>query len=160
MGQKGLRYGEQGLSKGEVWAVDGANAQDPQGWKRPWGLWGVGLRLKDQKGLRCALHPWSQRAGDLTWEPSRLPGLEGGGKRPPLLSCSSSLSRPLPPASPDLFGPPAMPPKPMQARGRGGPWSAGDQLGSSAGSKGLSGWGYHPPLLSHSSQMAPPTCLS
>ena len=56
--------------------MGGANAQDPQGWKRPWGLWGVGLRLKEQKGPRCAPYPWSQRAGYLTWEPSRLPGLE------------------------------------------------------------------------------------
>ena len=51
-----------------------AYAQDPQGWKRPWGLWGVGLRLKQQKGSRRAHHPWSQRAGDLTWEPSQVPG--------------------------------------------------------------------------------------
>ena len=54
--------------------------------KRPWGLWGVGLRLKEQEGPRHALHPWSQRAGDLTWEPSRLPGLEWVGQTP-----SSSL---------------------------------------------------------------------
>ena len=74
------------------------------GWERPW-LWrawpkqgrGLGggrgqcsgptglekalralelrLSLKEQKGPRHAPHPWSQRAGDLTWEPSRLPGL-------------------------------------------------------------------------------------
>ena len=48
MGGKGLGCGERGLSKGEVWVVGGANAQDPQGWKRPWGLWGVGLRLKER----------------------------------------------------------------------------------------------------------------
>ena len=67
--------------------MGGAYAQDPQGWKRPWGLWGVGLRLKEQKGPRRAPHPWSQREGDLTWEPSRLPGLEWAGQTPssPLL---------------------------------------------------------------------------
>ena len=67
--------------------VGRANAQDPQCWKRPWGLWGVGLRLKEQKGPRCAPHPWSQRVGDLIWEPSRLPGLEWVGQMPssPLL---------------------------------------------------------------------------
>ena len=36
----------------------------------------MGFRLKEQKGPRRAPHPWSQRVGDLTWEPSRLPGLE------------------------------------------------------------------------------------
>ena len=73
-----------------------ANAQDPQGWKRPWGPWEVGLRLKEQKGPRRAPHPWSQRAGDLTWEPCRLPGLEWAGQTPssplPLLpECPSRL---------------------------------------------------------------------
>ena len=77
---KGLGCGERGLSKGKVWVVGGAYAQDPQGWKRPWGLWTVGLRLKEQKGPRHAPHPWSQRAGDLTWEPSRLPGFEWVGQ--------------------------------------------------------------------------------
>ena len=47
----------------------------------------MGLRLKEQKGPRRVPHPWSQRAGDLTWEPSRLPGLEWAGHMPssPLL---------------------------------------------------------------------------
>ena len=88
--------------------VGGANAQDLQGWKRPWGLCGVGLRLKEQKGPRRDPHPWSQRAGDLTWEPSRLPGLEWAEQTPssPLFSYSSGLGSggPLPPASPDLPG--------------------------------------------------------
>ena len=55
------------------------------------------LRLKEQKGPRHAPHPWSQRAGDLTWEPSRLLGSSGQGKRPPLLSCSSGMVEPLRP---------------------------------------------------------------
>ena len=67
--------------------MGGAYAQDPQGWKRPWELWGWGLGSRNRRGPRCALHPWSQRAGDLTWEPSRLPGLEWAGQSPspPLL---------------------------------------------------------------------------
>ena len=40
----------------------------------------MGLRPKEQKGPRRAPHPWSQRAGDLTWEPSRLPGFKWVGK--------------------------------------------------------------------------------
>ena len=79
---------------GEVWVVGGANAQDPQGWKRPWGPWGVGLRLKEHKGPRRAPHPWSQRAGDLTWEPSRLPGLTWAGLTQALLSLSSGRAPP------------------------------------------------------------------
>ena len=31
-------FAMEGLSKGVVWMVGGAYAQDPQGWKRPWGL--------------------------------------------------------------------------------------------------------------------------
>ena len=85
-----------GLSKGEVWVVGRANAQDPEGWKRPWGLWGVGLRLKEQKGPWRAPHPWSQRAGDLTWEPSSLPGLKWAGQMPscPLLILRSGRATP------------------------------------------------------------------
>ena len=37
--------------------MGGTNAQDPQGWKRPWGLWSGGLRLKEQKGPRHAPPP-------------------------------------------------------------------------------------------------------
>ena len=62
-----------------------ACAQDPQGWKRPWGCAGWGLGSMEQKGPRHAPHPWSQRRGDLSWEPSRLPGLEWVGQMPPLL---------------------------------------------------------------------------
>ena len=42
----------------------------------------MGLRLKEQKGPRHAPHSWSQRSGDLTQEPSRLPGLEWVGQTP------------------------------------------------------------------------------
>ena len=126
--------------------------------KGPGSCGGVGLRLKEQKGPRCAPHPWSQRAGDFTWESSRLPGLKWAGQMPssPLLSFSS-LGGPLLPASPDLPSLPPIPPRTHAAcRGL---WRARDWSGSSAGSLGLNGQGNHPPLLSQSSQMAPPTCL-
>ena len=129
--------------------MGGAYAQDPQGWKRPWWLWEVGLMLKEQKGPRRAPHPWPQRAGDLTWEPSRLPGLRQVGQMPssPLLSCPSDLGGSLLPVSPDLPGLPPTPPRTHTAwRGL---WRAGDQPGSSAGSLCPSGWGQSPstPLL-------------
>ena len=71
--------------------VGGANAQDPQGWKRPWGLWGVGLRLKEQKGSRCALHPGLRGQGTSPGSLAGFLGLSGWGKHPLLLSCSSGL---------------------------------------------------------------------
>ena len=96
----------------------------------PWGLWGMGLRLKEQKGPRRAPHPWSQRAGDLTWEPSRLPGLEWEGLTPssPLLlfpDGSSHLSFLISPAS--LLCP-------QDPCGLEGALERGYQPGSSAGS--------------------------
>ena len=147
MGGESLGYGGRGLSKGKLWAVGGANAQDPQGWKRPWGLWGVGLRLKEQKGPGRAPHLWSQRAGDLTWEPSRLPGLEWVGQTPSHLSCPSGLGGPLPPASPDFHGPDEA------LEGRGPAW----ELSRLPGPRGP---GDCPLLLSCSSRRVPPTCLS
>ena len=49
--------------------MGGANAQDLQGWKRPWGLWGVELRLKEQKGPRHGRGPHlgAQQASWLEW---------------------------------------------------------------------------------------------
>ena len=44
--------------------------------KGPGGCGGWGLGSMEQKGPRHASHPWSQRAGDPTWELSRFPGLE------------------------------------------------------------------------------------
>ena len=83
---------KQGWGLGGGWG----NAQDPQGWKRPWELWGLRLRLMEQKGPRRAPHSWSQRSGDLTWEPSRLPGLEWVGQMPssPLLLLQSEGASP------------------------------------------------------------------
>ena len=114
--------------------------------KGPGGCGGVGLRLKEQKGPRCAPHPWSQRVGDVTWEPSRLPGLQWVGQTPsscllllrsgvwegpshlPILISLSSLLYP-------------------QDQWEDGPWRAGNWSGSSVGSLGLSGRGKHPLLL-------------
>ena len=115
---------------------------------------GVGLRLKEQEGSRRAPHPWSQRTGDLTWEPSRLPGLEyiGQTPSPPLLSCSSSLGGPLPPASPDLPSLLPMPPRTHTAwRGlwEQGDWPVPKWTGQSPSA----------PLLLFP-EGAPPACLS
>ena len=51
----------------------------------------MGLMLKEQKEPRHVPHPCSQRVGKLTWEPSRLPGLEWVGQMPssPLLLLQS-----------------------------------------------------------------------
>ena len=153
---KGLGCGGRCLSKGEVWVVGRAYAQDPQGWKRPWGLWGVWLRLKELKGPRCAPHPWSHRAGDLTWEPSRPPGLEWAGQMPsspapPILDGSSPL--PLLISLASLLCPQG----PMQPEGaledRGSAW----ELSRLPGPTGPED---RPPLLSHSSRRVPPPCLS
>ena len=97
------------------------------------GAWGLGSRNRRGPGVPF---PWSQRAGDLTCEPSRLPGLSGRGKRPPLLSSSAlPLGGPLPPASPDLPSLPLMPRKTNVAKAGGeGAWRAGIRPGSSAGS--------------------------
>ena len=80
---------KQGRGLGSGWG----QCSGPTGLEKALGPWGVGLRLKEQKGPRCAPHPWSQRAGDLTWEPSRLPGLEWAGQTPssPLLLLQSGV---------------------------------------------------------------------
>ena len=65
----------------------------PTGLEKAPGALGVRLRLKEWKGPRCASHPSFQRAGDLTWEPSRLPGLAWAGQTPssPLLLLQSGV---------------------------------------------------------------------
>ena len=144
--------------------MGGAYAQDPQGWKRPWELWGWGLGSRNRRGPRCALHPWSQRAGDLTWAPSRLPGFEWAGQMPSSPAPPVwGLGGPLPPASPAWSsGPPSYAPRTNAGRGgqKGGPWRAGEWPGSSIGSPCPSGRGNCPLFLSHSSPRAPPACLS
>ena len=88
-GRGGLGCGGWGLNKGEFWVVGGADAQDPQGWKRPWALLGVGLRLKEQKGPRRAPHPSLRGQGTSPGSPAGSLGPSGQGDGPPLLSCSS-----------------------------------------------------------------------
>ena len=56
----------------------------------------------EQKGPRHAPHPWSQSMGDLTWEPSRLPGLKWAGQMPSSPLLLLWFQRPLLPASPVL----------------------------------------------------------
>ena len=84
--------------------MGGANAQDPQGWRRPWELWGVGLRLKEQKGPRCAPPPWSQRAGTSPGSPAGFLGSSAdallSSPAPPVWGLRGSFL----PASPDLPG--------------------------------------------------------
>ena len=63
------------------------------------GQWGLGPRSR--RGSGCP-PPWSQRAGDSPRSPAGFLGSSAQGRYPPLLSCSSGLGGPLPPASPDL----------------------------------------------------------
>ena len=159
MGGEGLGCGGQGLSKGVVWVVGGAYAQDPQGWKRPWGLWGGwGLGSRNRRGPGVPPTPGLRGWGTSPGSPAGFLGSSGQGKHPPLLFCSSGLGGPLPPASPDLCGLLPMPPRSHVAWRE--LWRAGDQPGSSAGSLGPSGLGDHPLLLSCSSRTVPPACLS
>ena len=74
----------------------------------------MGLRFKEQKGPTRVPHPWSQRSGDLTWGPIRLPGLEWVRQMPSARLSSSGLGGPLPPTSPDLSRLPPMPPGPTR----------------------------------------------
>ena len=123
--------------------MGGAYAQDSQGWKRAWGLWGLGSR---NRGAQACPHPCLRGQGISPGSPAGFLGSSGKGKHPPLLSCSCSLGGALRPASPNLPGFSPMPPGPMWL---GGEWScrAGHRPGSSAGFLGLSGWGNRPPLL-------------
>ena len=128
-----------GPKQGKVWAVGRANAQDPQGWKRPRGLWGWGLGSRNGRDPGVPPTPHFRGQGTSPGSPAGFLGLRGQGKRPPLLSCSSSLgSGWAPPAclswSPQ---PPSYAPSTNVAGsgGKGQPWRAGDQPGSSAGMK-------------------------
>ena len=121
---EGLGCGGRGLNKGKVWMVGGASAQDPQGWKRSWGLWGVGLRLKEQWGVGVPPTPGLRGQETSPGSPAGFLGSSGWGKCPPLLSSPApsfwDMGRPHPPASPDLPALPPMPPGPMRVGGEGG----------------------------------------
>ena len=98
--------------------MGGANAQDPQGWKRPSGLWGVGLRLKEKKGPRRAPTPGlrgqgtglgAQQAPRAEWagqSPSTPPPFlpEGPSRLPLLTSPASLLCSQGPPQPGGVFG--------------------------------------------------------
>ena len=130
----------------------------PRAGKGPGGCggWGLGPRNRRSPGVPPTLP--LRGLGTSHGSPAGFLGSSGRGKRPLLLSCSSGLGGPLPPASPDLPGLPPMPPRTHMAwRGL---WRAGDEPGSSAGSLGPSGRCSRPSLVSLSSWRAPPACLS
>ena len=86
--------------------VGGANAQDPQGWKRPWELWGgVWLRLKEQKGPGVPPTPGLRGRGTSPGSPAGFLGSSGWGKRPTLLSRSSQRATSPPHRLPLLISP-------------------------------------------------------
>ena len=88
---KGLGCGGRGLSKGKVWAVGGAYAQDPQGWKRPCGIGGWGLGSRNRRGPGMSPTPRLRGQGTSPGSPGGFLDSNGWGKHPPLLSCSSGL---------------------------------------------------------------------
>ena len=102
--------------------------------KGPGGRGGMWLRLKEQKGPRRAPNSWFQRAGDLTWEPSRLPGLKLARQTPsfPLLLLLLLLSWRAPSTclSCSTLSLLPMTPGPMRSGGRGGLGGQGTSLGS------------------------------
>ena len=95
--------------------------------KGPGRLLGVGLRLKEQKGSRRAPPPLVAEGRDLTWEPSRLPGLQWVGQTP-----SAPLFPEGPSHLPLLFSPrpPSYAPRTSVARGMGGHGGQGTSLGT------------------------------
>ena len=122
------------------------------------GDWRGGVRLKEQKGPRHSPHPWSRREGDLTWEPSRLPGLEWAGQMP----SSPLLLLPEGPSHLPLLISPASLLYPQDQCGQGG----GVALEGRGPAWELSRltvleWaGQTPSLLSSFSQRVPLACLS
>ena len=99
--------------------------------KGPVGCWGWGLGSRNRRVPSLPPTPGLRGQGTSPGRPAGFLGSGGWGKRSPLLSCSSSLGGPLPPASPDFPGLPPMPPGTHVAWRC--VWRAGDQPGSSAG---------------------------
>ena len=87
--------------------------------KGPGGCGGWGLGSKNRRDPGMPPSPGLRGQGTSPGSPAGFLGSSGWGKRPPLLSCSSSLGGPLLPASPDLPGLLPMPPGPMRL-GQGG----------------------------------------
>ena len=117
------------------------------------GGWGLGSRNRRGPGMPPTL-PWSQRAGDLTWEPVRLPGLECWSS--PLLLLWSWM------APPTCLSwsprPPSCAPR-THAAWRG-LWREGVPAWELSTVPGPSGPGDYPPLLSCCSWRVTPACLS
>ena len=102
---KGFGCGEWGLSKGEFWVVGRANAQDPQGWKRPWELWGWGLGSRNRRGPGMPLTPGLRVQGTSPGSPAGFLGSSGWGKLPPLLLLLWSVVWEAPSCLPLLISP-------------------------------------------------------
>ena len=107
-----------------------ASAQDPQGWKRSWGLWGWGLGSRNRRGPGVTPTPGLRGQGTSLGSPAGFLGSSGWGKRPPLLSCSSGLGGLLPPASPDLLASLLGPQDQCSRWGKGGLGGQGTSLGT------------------------------
>ena len=128
----------------------GIGPGDCQGWS---------LGSRNRRGPGMPPTPGLRGLGTSPGRPALFLGLSGWDNHPPLLSHSFQRTPPTCLGWTPL-GLLPMPPGPMWPGEGGGAWRAGDRPASSAGSAGLSGWGKRPPLLSHSSQLAPSTCLS
>ena len=93
--------------------------------KGPGGCGGWGLGSRNRRGPVVPPHPWSQRAEDLTWEPSWLPMPHWAGQMPaaPLLLPEGTSRLPL------LFSPrpPSFAPRTNAAGGGGGGGGLGGQ---------------------------------
>ena len=110
---------------------------------------------QDQCGWGGRGGPW--RAGDWPSSSAGSLGPSGWGSCPLLLSSSGRA----PPVCLSWSSwPPSYAPKDPRSLEEVGPWRAGDQPGSSAGSPCPGGWGSCPRLLSRSPWMAPLACLS
>ena len=94
------------------------------------GGWGLGSRNRRDPGVSPT--PGLRGQGTSPGSSAGFLCSSGWDKYPPLLSCSSGLGGPLPPASPDLPGLPPMPPRTHAVRRV--LWRAGGWPGDSAGS--------------------------
>ena len=128
--------------------------------KGPGGCGGWSLGSRNRRGQGVPSTPGLRGQGTSPGSPTAFLPLSGWGKRPPLLSCSSGLGGPLPPASPDLPSLPPIPPRPVQPPGSRGPLEGRGPAWEFSGLLGPSGQGNCPLLLSCSSRRAPPACFS
>ena len=68
-----------------------ASAQDPQGWKRPWGLWGWGLGSRNRRSPGMPPTPGLRGQGTSPGSPAGFLGSSGWAKHPPLLLLRSGV---------------------------------------------------------------------